>query len=419
MASSERSTAWDMLGTVLLFNFLAFGLLALRTTPLDRQALYLAAFIAAVYSVTYVIVRVFFKKFDAHLMLLVFLLSNIGFIMLYRLDAQSAVRQVRWFIIGIAVFFIIVAFMRYARGLDKYFYIYAAVSVILLILPMAVGIVRGGAKNWLDIGGHTVQPSEFVKVLFVMAAASILKEKKNLKELWPLMAFVAICMLVLVLENDLGTMAIYFAVFVMMLYIATSNLLYVFGSLLVAAGAGYIAYLVLGHVKVRIEAWLNPWADATGKGYQIAQSLIAIGSGGWLGAGLGLGQPNVIPAAKTDFIFAAIAEEFGVLVAVAIVAIYFIIIYRGMVIGLKAADPFKALVVVGAVAALGFQTFVIIGGVIKLIPLTGVTLPFVSYGGSSMVASFIVIGLIQSASIEPEPSEFTAEAGEERYDGSY
>lgn len=421
MTYRVRSRAWDILITIIAFNLAGFILLAFRSSPIDDQALYIAVFTSAVYAISYIIVISFFKQCDEYIMLLIFALSSIGFIMLYRLDAQTAIRQVQWFVLGILVFFTMMILSRYMRGLDRYFYIYAVVSVVLLLLPMIIGTIRGGAKNWIEVGGYTVQPSEFVKLLFILATASILKEKRSMKELLPLMVFAAICMVILILENDLGAMAIYFAVFVIMLYVATSNIIYVLGSLILAGAVGYVAYLALGHVRIRVEAWLNPWADATGRGYQIVQSLIAIGSGGWLGSGLGLGQPYIIPAAKTDFIFAAIAEEFGILIAVAIIAMYFILIYRGMKIALSSNDPFNALIAIGAAAMLGFQTFVIIGGVIKLIPLTGVTLPFVSYGGSSMVASFMLVGVIQSTVIQTKPSDgvYPEKITGERYSESY
>lgn len=421
MTYRVRSRAWDILITIIAFNLAGFILLAFRSSPIDDQALYIAVFTSAVYAISYIIVISFFKQCDEYIMLLIFALSSIGFIMLYRLDAQTAIRQVQWFVLGILVFFTMMILSRYMRGLDRYFHIYAVASVVLLLLPMIIGTIRGGAKNWIEVGGYTVQPSEFVKLLFILATASILKEKRSMKELLPLMVFAAICMVILILENDLGAMAIYFAVFVIMLYVATSNIIYVLGSLILAGAVGYVAYLALGHVRIRVEAWLNPWADATGRGYQIVQSLIAIGSGGWLGSGLGLGQPYIIPAAKTDFIFAAIAEEFGILIAVAIIAMYFILIYRGMKIALSSNDPFNALIAIGAAAMLGFQTFVIIGGVIKLIPLTGVTLPFVSYGGSSMVASFMLVGVIQSTVIQTKPSDgvYPEKITGERYSESY
>ncbi|MDK2903193.1 MAG: hypothetical protein PWQ93_1112 [Clostridiales bacterium] len=421
MTYRVRGKAWDVLTAIIIFNLAGFILLAFKSSPIDDQALHMAIFTSAVYVISYVIMISLFKQCDKYITLLIFALSSIGFIMLYRLDAQTAIRQVQWFVLGISAFFVILILSRYVRGLDRYFYIYAVVSVALLLLPMLIGTIRGGAKNWIEVGGYTVQPSEFVKLLFILATASMLKEKRSMKELLPLMAFAAICMGILVLENDLGTMVIYFAVFVIMLYVATSNIIYVLGSLIMAGAVGYVAYLTLGHVRTRVEAWLNPWADATDRGYQIVQSLIAIGSGGWLGSGLGLGQPYIIPAAKTDFIFAAIAEEFGILIAVAIIAMYFILIYRGMKIALSANDPFNALIAIGATATLGFQTFVIIGGVIKLIPLTGVTLPFVSYGGSSMVASFMLVGIMQSTVIQPKPSGevYKKEIIGERYSESY
>jgi len=405
------------LGLIVLFNLLGFVLLALRSLPINFQALRLGLFISVIYIAVYILMKAFFKNCNFNIMFMIFTLTSISFITLYRLNADTAIKQVQWFLIGILVFFITIIFIQYiAEKLNNYFYILAALSIIILFSPLVVGVTRNGARNWIEFGSYTFQPSELVKILFIFTSASLLKDKKSIKELFPLMAFALICMGILMMENDFGMMIIYFAIFIIMLYIGTSNIAYILGGLAAAASGGCLAYLYVSHIKVRIEAWLNPWADATGKGYQIVQSLIAIGSGGWFGSGVGLGSPYVIPAAKTDFIFAAIAEEFGVLMALAVIIMYLLIVYESMKIALEANSAFYSLLSAGSASAIGLQAFIIIGGVIKLIPLTGVTLPFVSYGGSSMLANFMIVGIVQGVASQIVYQESVAK---ERYGESY
>jgi len=405
------------LGLIVLFNLLGFVLLALRSLPINFQALRLGLFISVIYIAVYILMKAFFKNCNFNIMFMIFTLTSISFITLYRLNADTAIKQVQWFLIGILVFFITIIFIQYiAEKLNNYFYILAALSIIILFSPLVVGVTRNSARNWIEFGSYTFQPSELVKILFIFTSASLLKDKKSIKELFPLMAFALICMGILMMENDFGMMIIYFAIFIIMLYIGTSNIAYILGGLAAAASGGCLAYLYVSHIKVRIEAWLNPWADATGKGYQIVQSLIAIGSGGWFGSGVGLGSPYVIPAAKTDFIFAAIAEEFGVLMALAVIIMYLLIVYESMKIALEANSAFYSLLSAGSASAIGLQAFIIIGGVIKLIPLTGVTLPFVSYGGSSMLANFMIVGIVQGVASQIVYQESVAK---ERYGESY
>jgi len=199
-----------------------------------------------------------------------------------------------------------------------------------------------------------------------------------------------------VLQKDLGAAFLYFCLFVSLYYIATSDLLITCCTTLLASLGAVISYFLFGHVRVRIAAWRNPWADIENKGYQIAQSLIAIASGGWVGLGLGLGSPHVIPASRTDFIFAAICEEMGILVGIALIGLYMLIMLRGISTALAAREPGDSLLAMGAAVSLAIQSFTIIGGVVKFIPLTGVTMPFVSYGGSSMLVSFGLIGIIEA-----------------------
>ena len=240
-----------------------------------------------------------------------------------------------------------------------------------------------------------MQPSEFVKIILVFVLSAELKQKKSRVKRLPVFIFTAIVILMVVLQKDLGAAFLYFCLFVFLYYIATSDLLVTGCAGLLASIGAVASYFLFGHVRVRIAAWRNPWADIENKGYQIAQSLIAIASGGWVGLGLGLGSPQVIPASRTDFIFAAICEEMGILVGIALIGLYMLIMLRGISTALEAHEPGDALLAMGAAVSLAIQSFTIIGGVVKFIPLTGVTMPFVSYGGSSMLVSFGLIGIIQ------------------------
>jgi cell division protein FtsW (lipid II flippase) len=210
---------------------------------------------------------------------------------------------------------------------------------------------------------------------------------------------------IFVLEKDLGMAFLFYATTVLLIFVSTSNLLYTAVGIGLFVLGGLISYFLFWHVRVRIEAWLNPWMDVPGKSYQIVQSLFAIAAGGFFGTGLGMGHPEYIPVVATDFIFSAISEEFGLLGAVAIILAYFVIMYRGIKVALKAKEEFGTLLATGLISIFSLQVFIIIGGVTKFIPLTGVTLPFVSYGGSSMVTSFVTLGMLNGIALKEEQED--------------
>jgi len=295
--------------------------------------------------------------------------------------------------------------------------------VIALILPIFFGIEQGGAKSWLDFGFFSFQPSEFVKILVVLFLASFLIENRAVltagtrslgwlalpgpQEWVPLVVMWGVSLLLLVFQRDLGTALIYFGTFLAMVYTATSRIFYVlFGMGLFMAGAT-ASYFLFDHVQARFEIWLNPWPYIDTTGYQVIQSLFAIGSGGIMGTGIGQGYPDFIPAVHTDFIFSAICEEMGLIGGAGIIILYMIFIFRGIKIALYARDDFGALAASGLIALLGLQAFIIMAGVTKLLPLTGVTLPYMSYGGSSLVANFILLGLLMNISHEANDAHET------------
>lgn len=355
---------------------------------------------------------------DCFLLPLTALLSTTGLIFLFRLDPAYGVRQFFWLLIGLGVLLLTSRLLLDFRFLSDYKYIYALAGLIVLILPVFFGHEQGGAKSWLDIGILHFQPSEFVKILVVLFLASYLSENRavltvgtrNLgglalpgpQEWGPLLAMWGISLLLLVFQRDLGAALIYFSTFLTMVYVATSRISYVlFGFVLFIAGAAASFYM-FDHVRARVEIWMNPWPSIETTGYQIIQSLFAINSGGVLGSGLGLGYPGYIPAVHTDLIFSAICEEMGLAGGAGIIILFMIFVYRGIRIALKTSDDFAALAASGLTALLGLQAFIIIAGVTKLLPLTGITLPYISYGGSSLVANFILLGLLLNISHEEE-----------------
>ena len=353
------------------------------------------------------------------------MLAGIGFAVIFRLDAglrpedKLAQEQVTWLLVGLGAFVVTLLFVRDDRQLDAFTYTLGLAGLVLLLLPVVPGIgaTINGARLWVQLGPISFQPSEFGKVLVVVFLASYLAGKRELlaqgvgrlglprvKDLGPLLLAWGASLAVLFLEKDLGASLLYFAVFVVMIWIATGRPTYlVLGLLLFAAGA-YLGYLAFSHVQLRVDYWLHALDPQRvfDQGYgQIAQGQFALASGGLVGTGLGRGSPSLIPYAATDFIFAALGEELGFFGTAALLTLYLGLIGRGMRTALRRTDAFGKLLAAGLTASIALQTFVIVGGVTRLIPLTGVTLPFVSYGGSSLVANFVILALLVRVSSGP------------------
>lgn len=352
------------------------------------------------------IVRKFYPKGDKYLFLISSILAQFGITMIYRLDianANSAIpkyalKQITWYTVGITVFILIIFILPKLTYLSKYKYIYISIALALLSSTLILGKEIKGSKNWITFGSFSFQPSEIAKffiILFLASAFSKPIDKKSIREI-TVLSFISIALLVL--EKDLGAALIFFGIFIVMLYVATSNLKYVSYGIFSFLIGGFISYFLFSHVRIRVEIWLNPWKFKLNKGYQICQSLFAIASGGLFGRGLGLGYPYLIPLALNDFIFSALAEELGFLGVSAIIILYFLLVYRGLRAAIYAKDAFSQLVAVGISSMMAFQVFVVIGGVTKMIPMTGITLPFVSYGGSSMLLNFLSLAVIYKIS---------------------
>lgn len=296
--------------------------------------------------------------------------------------------------LGLAAMVVCIYLIRVGRSFRLLVWPMMLLSLVLLVLPLFIGKETYGAKNWFYVGGISVQPSEIVKLTLIIVISRFMADRR----LIPWLGFSVACLGVLMLQADLGTALLYYGVALMLYFASSGNPVLMLCGIGGGVGAALLGYQKFAHVKKRVAIWLDPWSDYDNAGYQLIQSLMAIASGGVLGVGLGLGSPTTIPVYHTDFIFSVICEQFGMLFGSCVLLMYVAIIWRGTSIAMAARTRFHGLLAMGCTAMLGLQTFIIIGGVIKLIPLTGVTMPFVSYGGTSLVACLCLIGLIQGVS---------------------
>ncbi|WP_250278810.1 FtsW/RodA/SpoVE family cell cycle protein [[Clostridium] colinum] len=330
----------------------------------------------------------------------IFFLMSIGITTLYRLNHNLAKRQFAWFILGFCVCLAIPILLNILPRLNLFKYLYLFMGLSLLLATLLVGIEDGGAKNWISIKGITFQPSELVKLLFIFYLSSCFSSSNlKIKNLIFPSIMSLIFIVCLVFQTDLGSALIFFMTYLVMLYISTSKTWLILLGIFLAYLGSMLGYNLFNHVRVRVEIWLNPWSDISNKGYQIAQSLFAIGTYGFMGSGLNMGMPQSIPVVERDLIFSAICEEFGLFFGIGLILIFIMIFYRSVKISLNSQNKFLSLLSSGMTSLMCFQTFLIIGGATKLIPLTGVTLPFISYGGSSIIISFTIIGILQWVSI--------------------
>ena len=364
-------------------------------------------------------VRKVARRADPVLLPAAALLSMLGFAVIWRLKPDLAVEQATWLGVGLVAFVLTLVLVRDDRMLDAYTYTIGLAGLVMLLLPIVPGLGRtiNGARLWVAIGPLSFQPAEFGKVLIVVFLASYLADKREMlaagsgrfslpraKDVGPLLIAWATSLAVLFLEKDLGASLLYFAVFVVMLWLASGRSMYLLIGLALFIVGAWVGYLALSHVQQRVDYWLHA-LDPTKVyqlGYgQLAQGQFALASGGIVGTGLGQGSPTLIPYASTDFIFAAIGEELGLLGTTAVLLVYLSLIGRSLRVGIERTDAFGTLLATGLTTIVAVQTFVIVGGVTRLIPLTGITLPFVSYGGSSLVANFVILALLIRVSAGP------------------
>lgn len=333
------------------------------------------------------------------------MLISIGLIMITRLNYGSAVKQFIFAVLGSVFGLVVPVIIRKMKSLIDWTYIYAGVGLGALTLVAVFAATSGGAKLGFEIAGIGIQPSEFVKILFVFFVASSLKKSTEFKNVVVTTALAAAHVLILVLSTDLGAALIMFVVYLVMLYVATQQPLYAVAGVGAGSFAAVIGYKLFAHIKVRVAAWKDPFATYSDGGYQVAQSLFAIGTGSWFGMGLCQGSPDLIPVAETDFIFSAIAEELGVVFALCLILVCVSCYVMFLNIAMEIRNRFYKLIALGLGTCYIFQVFLTIGGVTKFIPSTGVTLPLVSYGGSSMLSTMIMFGIIQGLYIIREDEE--------------
>lgn len=342
-------------------------------------------------------------------------LVALGLVVLVRINPDMAQRQFWWATFGIAVAALCLWGLRDYRRLARYQYIWALVAVFLLVVTLFFGVTSGGATSWLRFGSLSVEPEEPVKIVMIIFLANYLKNNRELLavgtvQVWrfslpeprvfgPLAMMVGVSLLLLAAQKSLGTALVFYSVALFMVYMATEKSTYLLLGIPVFLATGFLGYKLFHHVQVRVQIWLDPWQSVYDSGSQIAQSLFAIGNGGLFGMGLGRGFGAAkIPAAETDFIFSVIAEEFGFIGALGILLLFVLIVYRCFVIALKANDEFGTILAGGLGFMVAFETLIILAGVTKLLPLTGIPLPWVSYGGSSLLVHMFMIGFLNNIS---------------------
>ena len=353
---------------------------------------------------------------DPLLLPLAAILNGVGYVFIARLDGDLAGLQASWTAVSIIGFIVTLVVVRDLRVLQRYRYTFGLVGVLLLVMPLlpVVGREYFGSRIWVSIGPVNFQPGEFAKICLAIFFAGYLTERRELlgvatfrlgpintpdpKHFGPILAATGVTLIVMVFERDLGSALLFFVLFIVMLWVATGRGAYVAVGALLFSGAAYLAWTQFSHVQDRVSIWLDPWSDPENAGYQVIQAAYAMAWGGTTGTGPGLGVAGRIPADESDFIFAVIGEELGLLGATAVLCAFLLIAGSGLRIARRSFDGFSALLTVGLTALIAFQAFIIIAGVIRLLPLTGVTLPFVSYGGSSLVANYVLLALVVRAS---------------------
>ena len=402
-----------------------------QTGTLDPGPMSVAIAYVGLMLAAHIVLRLAGNRGDQLLLPCVAAVGGVGIVMLNRLPQEllgtdvfgahlgMATTQLLWFGVGVTAMVLVAVGFRDDRVLRHYKYSWALAGTLLLVLTFLFGREVNGARLWIFLGPIGFQPGEAIKIVLVVFIAGYLAEKRTLLAgasarigplrvpplpyLLPMIAIFVIVMLIVVISRDLGTALLFFGIFLTMLFVATGRRSYVLLGILLFLAGSFVAYKLFGHVRIRVDNWLDPFVDPSGAGYQTVQALYAFGRGGLFGEGLGQGLPTIsgrlpIPALPTDFIFAAIAEELGLIGAFAVLALVMVFVFRGLRIAILARDDFSSMLAVGLTVSLGLQTLIIAAGNVKLVPLTGITFPFLSYGGSSLLACFVVVGLLLAIS---------------------
>lgn len=390
---------------VLMFilHFIAYAVIFLKTE--EKRVLYFYLAQVVYFIGVIVLYNVIYPNVSRLIVNNMCMLLCIGFIMITRLSFISGVKQFIFAILGFVFGLVVPVIIRKMKSLANLTYLYAGVGFAALAVVAVFAEDSGGAQLGFTIAGFGIQPSEFVKILFVFFVAASLQNHTNFKQVVITTAIAAAHVLVLVLSTDLGAALIYFVVYLVMLYVATRQPLYAAAGIGAGSVAAVIGYRLFAHIKVRVAAWKDPFSAYNNGGYQVAQSLFAIGTGGWFGMGLYQGSPELIPVRESDFIFSAIAEELGLIFALCLILVCVSCYVMFLNVAMEIHNQFYKLVALGLGTCYIFQTFLTVGGVTKFIPSTGVTLPLVSYGGTSLLSTMIMIGIIQGLYIIREDEE--------------
>jgi cell division protein FtsW (lipid II flippase) len=427
LSRRRRTTELGLLILAVIIICGAYALASLgRNASLPANIWPFLAFLVALLVGAHVANRRLAPAADSLLLPLAALLNGIGYVFIARLDEDLAALQATWTAVGIAAYLVTLLVVRDVRWLQRYRYTFGLLGVVFLVMPLLPGIGRNinGARIWVSVGPVSFQPGEFAKIALAIFFAGYLAERRELlgvatfrlgpfntpdpKHFGPVLLAWAFSLVVMIFERDLGSALLFFLLFVVMLWVATGRASYLFAGVVLFAAGAVASWAAFSHVQERVSVWINPWADPQGTGYQIIQGAYALAWGGTSGVGPGLGIAGRIPYDETDFIFAVIGEELGLVGATAVLCAFLLLAGSGLRIARQSADPFGALLAVGLTTLIAFQAFIIIGGVTRLLPLTGVTLPFVSYGGSSLVANYVLLALLirisdQSARRAPDP----------------
>ena len=393
-------------------HFVAFMVLYLemaKTTLLifyGAQVIYLAA-----------VLLLFTKLYPRASRLLInnmCMLISIGFIMITRISYSQSTKQFKIAVVASVIALLVPVLIRKLRFITKMYWLYVLVGLGLLALVAIAARSTYGAKLSFDFGFFSIQPSEFVKIIYVFAVAGLLSHARDFKRIAVATGLAALHVLILVLSKDLGSALIFFITYLVMIFVSTRNPFYTLAGLLAGSGAAVGAYFLFNHVRVRVQAWQDPFRDYQGGGYQICQSLFAISAGGWFGTGLGQGSPVAIPFVEQDFMFSAIAEELGSIFGICLLLVCMSCFVMFVNISMQLTNRFYRLVAVGLGTTYAAQIFLTVGGGIKLIPMTGVTLPFVSYGGSSMLSTLIMFSIVQGLYMLQRDEEAKNEAQDQQ-----
>jgi len=382
-----------LIGCVFLMQLFMSSTAFIMTLEIKLIWFYLAQIVYM--ALLFVLYRVFYSKGSIVLLTHMSMLLTVGLAILTRLSFDKAVRQFELLVLATVAAGLIPLIMSKFKLLRKMAWFYGSIGIGLLLLVLLIAENTYGAKLSIEIFDIAFQPSEFVKIVFVFFVAAMFEHGASFSQVVKTSLMAAAHVLILVASKDLGSALIYAIVYVVMVYIATGKAIYLFGGLLGGSAASYIAYTLFDHVKTRVTAWMDPWSVIDNKGYQVAQSLFSISTGGWFGLGLYKGSPGTIPVVEEDFVFAAICEEFGVIVAICVIVITFLCVRRFFKAAMDSYGDFYRFMALGLGATYGIQVFITIGGAIKLIPSTGVTLPLISYGGSSLISTIVMFSIIQ------------------------